>query len=84
MVYMVVSLLCWAPGLYFFRTVEKSTERTPAESRNLNHTCRIVDFYDYHDIWHFLSGVALFFNFMMLLTLDEGLANMPTDKIKIF
>ena len=40
-------------------------QRTPAESRQLNKDCILLDFYDNHDIWHFLSASAMFCTFMV-------------------
>ena len=58
---------------------------TPAESRNLNSECLLSYLsYDNHDVWHVLGAVALFFIFLMIMTLDDDLFNMPRKKIKIF
>ena len=38
---------------------------SPAESRELNKECILLDFYDTHDIWHFLAAFALFFSFLV-------------------
>lgn len=43
-----------------------------------------MDFYDNHDIWHFLSAISLFMSFMVLLTLDDDVANKPTATIPVF
>ncbi|KAG1669986.1 hypothetical protein GQR58_017176 [Nymphon striatum] len=67
-----------------YRLNEESHQLSPAESRNLNRPCLILDFYDDHDIWHFLSSSALFFSFMILLTLDDDLIYTPRDKIPVF
>ncbi len=80
----ILALICWIPAFYFFVTASKSTEVSPAESRNLNAACLISDLYDTHDIWHFLSAAGLFFNFVLLLVLDDGIAHVPRNKISIF
>ncbi|VDO66151.1 unnamed protein product [Schistosoma margrebowiei] len=38
---------------------------TPARSRALNQPCVLLDFYDAHDVWHFLSSISMFFSFMV-------------------
>lgn len=43
-----------------------------------------MDFYDNHDIWHFLSAASLFLSFMVLLTLDDDVANKPKTTIPVF
>ena len=40
-----------------FPTTDKA--ETPQISRNKNHKCIMLDFYDYHDLWHILSSFAL-------------------------
>ena len=84
MIYATLAMCFWMPGLYFFSNPPNSFDGTPAQSRNFNKECDILDFYDYHDIWHFLSAAGMFFCFMLLLTLDEGLADVETQSILIF
>ncbi|KAF9411708.1 hypothetical protein HW555_009574 [Spodoptera exigua] len=57
---------------------------TPALSRHLNHECRVLQFYDSHDLWHFLSAIALYFTFNVLLTWDDGLAAVKRTEIAVF
>jgi hypothetical protein len=57
---------------------------TPAFSRDKNRECLIFEFYDNHDVWHFLSAVAMFFSFLFLLVLDDGLVNVKRNKIHVF
>ena len=68
----------------FFSNPPYSQGGSAAESRNFNRDCDIFDFYDYHDIWHFLSAAGLFFCFMLLITLDEGLLDTDTQSILVF
>lgn len=83
-VFIVLSSAVWAASLYFFVSSVTSWEVSPAQSRMLNQECRLVKYYDNHDIWHFLSSVALFFTFIVLLTLDEGITDMPRADIQDF
>jgi len=65
-IYLVLSLALWAPALSFFFDKESSWRATPAESRSFNTPCMLFDFYDAHDIWHFLSAGGLFTTFMVM------------------
>lgn len=80
----ILSIACWIPALYFFTSEEKSTNNSPAQSRNLNVECLLGDLYDSHDIWHFFSAAGLFFSFLLLLVLDDGISHLPRNKISIF
>ena len=57
-----VQLLTFPLNLFFLNL---SVQKRAAESRTYNRDCVILDFYDYHDIWHFLSALGLFFAFMV-------------------
>uniref|UniRef100_A0A2K6UK09 SID1 transmembrane family member 2 n=1 Tax=Saimiri boliviensis boliviensis TaxID=39432 RepID=A0A2K6UK09_SAIBB len=76
----------WAPSVKqghgsFFLLLPK---KTPAESREHNRDCILLDFFDDHDIWHFLSSIAMFGSFLVLLTLDDDLDTVRRDKIYVF
>ncbi|KAL0880554.1 hypothetical protein ABMA27_001786 [Loxostege sticticalis] len=74
----------WAPALYFFLSGSSSWSTTPSQSRHRNHECRVLEFYDSHDLWHMLSAVALYLTFNALLTWDDGLAAVPRTEIAVF
>ncbi|XP_069491966.1 SID1 transmembrane family member 1 isoform X2 [Ambystoma mexicanum] len=74
----------WASALYFFFQNLSSWEKTPAESREKNRECILMNFFDDHDIWHFLSAAAMFFSFLVLLTLDDDLDSVRREKIPVF
>ncbi|NXJ79967.1 SIDT1 protein, partial [Trogon melanurus] len=80
----VATAVVWASALYFFFQNLSSWEETPAESREKNRPCILLDFFDDHDVWHFLSAAALFFSFLVLLTLDDDLDVVRRDKIPVF
>ena len=81
----LVGIASAVPALYFF-IIRRSynTNESPAMSRTVNHPCILLDFYDGHDIWHFLSAAALFFLMLGLLTLDDDLLATPRDRIPVF
>ncbi|KAM6161521.1 SID1 transmembrane family member 1 isoform 1-T1 [Erethizon dorsatum] len=80
----MATVVVWAAALYFFFQNLSSWEGTPAESREKNRKCILLDFFDDHDIWHFLSATALFFSFLVLLTLDDDLDVVRRDQIPVF
>jgi len=84
MVYLGLSFMCGLPAMYFFLMKEKTTQVSPAESHDMNQPCKLLDFYDGHDIWHFLGGAGLFFAFMFLLTIDEDIKYNRRSDIAVF
>ena len=59
----VVAFIVWVLALVIFcqRTTDWST--SPAFSRNLNEPCILFNFFDWHDLWHLLSSLALLLSF---------------------
>ncbi|XP_078283098.1 SID1 transmembrane family member 2 isoform X1 [Rhinoraja longicauda] len=84
MICIVCTAVVWGFALFFFFQGLSTWQKTPAESREHNRDCILLDFFDDHDIWHFLSSIALFGSFLVLLTLDEDLDGVPRDKIYVF
>ena len=71
------------PGGYLFTAKEKTTVTTPGLSRNMNKEC-VLSIFSGHDLWHFLSSAGLFFIFLFLLVIDDGIADWPQENIYIF
>ncbi|XP_068219053.1 SID1 transmembrane family member 1-like [Palaemon carinicauda] len=83
-VYLVLCLFGWGAAIFFYVHHTTTWALTPAHSRQYNQECLLLHFYDTHDIWHFLSAGAMFFGFMLLLTLDDDRALIPREKIPVF
>lgn len=83
-IYIILACLCWGGSLYFFFNKCTSWKETPAQSKIYNQECHILNFYDNHDVWHFISAFAMFFSFMVLLTLDDDLVYVHRSKIPVF
>ena len=83
-VYLFFLLATGIPSLYFFLNIERSSDLSPAESRMLNRPCVLFNFYDFHDIWHFLGGAGVFFTFMFLLNIDEDVKYKRRDMLYVF
>ncbi|XP_014669089.1 PREDICTED: SID1 transmembrane family member 1-like [Priapulus caudatus] len=82
--FICLATIVWGCALYFFLSKLSTWELTAAKSREGNRDCMILEFYDEHDVWHFLSATSMFFSFMILLTLDDDLLETPRDKIPVF
>ena len=81
----IISVIFALWGGYYY-TVAKTTHRSvsPARSRHYNQPCKVWDFYDNHDMWHFLSASAIFFALSALLSMEDDFINVPKKHISIF
>uniref|UniRef100_UPI00358F2CC3 SID1 transmembrane family member 2-like isoform X2 n=1 Tax=Myxine glutinosa TaxID=7769 RepID=UPI00358F2CC3 len=84
MLFIILATVAWGAALYFFFQGLTSWEKTAAQSRERNKPCILLQFFDHHDIWHFLSSIAMFLSFMVLLTLDDDVDLVSRDKILVF
>ncbi|XP_070685007.1 SID1 transmembrane family member 2 isoform X2 [Pempheris klunzingeri] len=84
LVCILFTAVVWGFALYFFFQGLSTWQKTPAESREHNRDCILLSFFDDHDIWHFLSSIAMFGSFLVLLTMDDDLDSVQRDKILVF
>lgn len=84
LVCILFTAVVWGSALFFFFQGLSTWQKTPAESREHNRNCILLSFFDDHDIWHFLSSIAMFGSFLVLLTMDDDLDTVQRDKIYVF
>ncbi|KAI4815095.1 hypothetical protein KUCAC02_005260 [Chaenocephalus aceratus] len=84
LVCILFTAVVWGVALFFFFQGLSTWQKTPAESREHNRDCILLSFFDDHDIWHFLSSIAMFGSFLVLLTMDDDLDTIQRDKILAF
>uniref|UniRef100_A0A8C5G101 SID1 transmembrane family member 2 n=1 Tax=Gouania willdenowi TaxID=441366 RepID=A0A8C5G101_GOUWI len=65
LVCILFTAVVWGFALYFFFQGLSTWQKTPAESREHNRDCILLMFFDDHDIWHFLSSIAMFGSFLV-------------------
>lgn len=82
--FFLLALVLMGGAAYFYIHKHQSRNLSPPESRNKNSVCSFMDFYDNHDMWHFISATALFSTFIGLLTIDDDLLSKKRDKIQVF
>ncbi|KAJ8707802.1 hypothetical protein PYW07_011479 [Mythimna separata] len=83
-VYIAMTYSIWFGSSYFYLDQSTNWALTPAQSRQSNRQCSLLQLYDAHDIWHFLSSTAMFFSFNMYLTIDDNLSRTPRTSIMVF
>ena len=56
LIFLVLTGFLFAPALYFFESKVKNTGVGPALSKEINRPCfEGLNYFDDHDVWHFLS-----------------------------
>ncbi|XP_045475522.1 SID1 transmembrane family member 1-like isoform X2 [Harmonia axyridis] len=83
-VYGVLGILSWIAATIFFLDAATLWTVTPAESRQWNQECILMNYYDKHDVWHLLSAPALYFTFMFLMCIDDDIIDKRQDNIPVF
>jgi len=72
-------------SFYFFEGISVTDKfLTPEESQALNKPCILFDYFDAHDIWHFLSAFALLTMYLIVFLLDWDLKKVPRKEIAVF
>ncbi|GMR61175.1 hypothetical protein PMAYCL1PPCAC_31370, partial [Pristionchus mayeri] len=82
--FLVLAFVCWFSAGWFFLHNVSDWSETPANSREMNHDCILLSFYDNHDVWHFLSSIAIFMSFSLINCVDDDLQWVRRDKIAVF
>ncbi len=82
--YFLLALILWITAAVYYSQSVTNWLKSPAASRDGNEECIILDFYDSHDLWHFLSAFALFFSFVMLMNLDDNQQVVCRSKLRVF
>ncbi|XP_050664657.1 SID1 transmembrane family member 1-like isoform X2 [Leptidea sinapis] len=83
-VFIAMTYTIWFSSSYFYWDQSTNWALTPAQSRQNNRVCSFLQLYDSHDIWHFMSSIAMFFSFNMYLTIDDNLQTVPRSEIMVF
>ena len=83
-IYFLLSVVFWVCGMVFYTRAITNWLKPPAVSRNGNEECILLGFFDAHDIWHFVSAFALFFSFLMLMTLDDSQEGQIRTELRVF
>ena len=70
--YVLVTLGVMGTAVWIF-TAKATTDkvRSPEGSRDLNHDCTVVGFFDYHDLWHILSSFSLLMGAYLVLYISD-------------
>ena len=78
-IFVTVGLLAAAFGVFQgLQTTNKTA--SPEDSRDLNKECGILGFFDWHDLWHFLSSFALLMGAFVIMFISAEPKNGKTAR----
>jgi hypothetical protein len=77
-----IIIISFAIKFYLIAVTDKLL--TPDESRHLNKPCVLLNYFDYHDIWHMLSSLGLYIFFNLMYFIDYDLNNSQYECIDKF
>ncbi len=80
LIYLAISICVFSVALLYFKIDLTEWRKSAAFSREGNGKCVLWSFYDEHDIWHMYSATAIFFFYMTLLTMDDGVQDIPQNQ----
>ena len=68
----VLTFIIWvtAGWVFYYRPTTDKTS-SPENSRDKNEECVILGFFDWHDLWHFLSSFAVFMGAFVIMFLSS-------------
>ena len=84
LLFAVPAITCGVVAGKYFLDRNYDRNKSPAQSRDMNDDCVFLNFYDNHDLWHFVSSAAIFFSLLSILSLDDDLIDTSRDQIHIY
>lgn len=79
-----IDILCVGSALVFYSRAISNKFLTHKESNELNVPCALFDYFDFHDIWHFLSAIGLYLFLNIIYFIDNDIRDMPRNSIPVF
>lgn len=83
-VFLLLIIVTTSAALYFFNQSVTNKLLPIEESNELNQPCILFDYFDSHDVWHFLSATASFLLLIMVYTIDNGIQHVPRNELHVF
>ena len=81
---LVIDIVIFSLSLVYFTHSTTDKLLTPEQSRELNKKCVLFNYFDDHDIWHFLSAMGLFLFVFLIYRIDDPLNNLTYSEISKF
>jgi len=83
-----ISFICMvisgALAMHFYNIAVTNKFLTKEESEALNKPCALFNYFDYHDIWHFLSATAVVLSYFVVYLLDLDRKQILRTEIRVF
>ena len=79
----VIDIVLLVVSMYFYNNTDYDTFRSIRESNKLNRECVLFNYFDNHDIWHFMSSTTLFVFIVIILFIDYDLEYSREEVLEI-
>lgn len=79
-----MNVICLGSALVFYTRAISNKFLSHHESDELNAPCVLFGYFDYHDIWHFLSAIGLYLFANTLYFIDNDLMETPRSSFPVF
>jgi len=67
-----LSIITIITSFIFFKIQVKNIDLSPNDSKKLNKNCILFNYWDSHDLWHFLSSFGIFLLLELILNIDNS------------
>ena len=74
----------WGLALVYYEHAVSNKFLNHHQSDELNEPCVLFNYFDFHDIWHFLSATGLFLFMVAVYFIDDDLKDRPRDSYPVF
>ncbi len=79
-IWMLIDIIIMSLSIVFFLIAVTDKFSSMEESNKLNKPCVLLNYFDYHDIWHVLSSIGLFIFMNIIYFMDNNLK----DRVQVF
>ena len=83
-IFLVLDIFILSMAIYFFMDSVTDITLSIEDSNKLNKPCVLLNYFDYHDIWHILSATGLFIFMNLVYFLDSNLDDKVYEELAVF
>lgn len=81
---LIIDVVILASALLFFEHGVTDKFLPHTESDKFNEPCILFNYFDAHDVWHFLSAIGLYIFLNIVYFIDDDLKHTPRTSLSVF